>query len=340
MTLGAACSKKLCSAAPSHIEGDGRLQASMIGRPMADDSCSRETLVNPLPADPASERGQELLLITMRGNHVGEIFPIDRRRPLTIIGRDDTSDVQVLDAEISRRHAALRFDDRTNKFILIDLKSANGTWANGSRVREDVPIQAGDKIRLGQSTILRVTLSSEPEANYARQMYQAVLRDPLTGAFNRRYLDERIETEIAFAKRHAEPLALILLDIDHFKRVNDTFGHVAGDAVLKQFVKLIESQVRIEDVVARYGGEEFAVLCRETGTRPAMVLAERLCQAAMKNAFTHDGTPIPMTVSIGVANILARPKITPVEFFDAADKALYAAKAAGRNRCCHNGGKV
>lgn len=300
---------------------------------MSDDSRNRTTLVTSSAANSASHGGAQVLLITMRGNNVGEIFALDLRRPLLIIGREDTSDVVVLDAEISRRHAAIRFEPAEERLILVDLKSSNGTWANDVRVEGERTIRVGDKIRLGTSTILRVTLSSEPEAAYAQKMYQAVLRDGLTGAFNRRYLDERIATELAFAARHREPLALLMLDVDHFKHINDVYGHQAGDAVLTTFVELVNQHVRVEDVVARYGGEEFAVLCRETGIEQAMVLAERLRRAIDEHTFQFDGRTIDTTVSIGVANIVDRPGLTANGLVAAADKALYAAKAAGRNLC-------
>jgi diguanylate cyclase (GGDEF)-like protein len=280
-----------------------------------------------------SQAGDQLLLITMRGNNVGEIFPLDLKLPLIIIGRDDTSHIPIVDAEISRQHAGLRYEPSEERLILVDLNSSNGTFANEVRVDGEATLRVGDKVRLGNSTILRVTRSTEPEAMYAKQMYQAVLRDGLTGAFNRRYLDDRIKTEIAFAERHSEPLALLLLDLDHFKDINDVFGHQAGDTVLKRFVELLQQQVRIEDVVARYGGEEFAVLCRETAVDQAMVLAERLRKAVDEFPFEHEGVPIPATVSIGVSNILDRPKITPEGLVEAADKALYAAKEGGRNQC-------
>ena len=300
---------------------------------MGDDSRNATTLVTSSGPNNASHGGAQVLLITMRGNNVGEIFALDLRRPLLIIGREDTSDVVVLDAEISRRHAAIRFEAADDRLILVDLKSSNGTWANDVRVDGECTLRVGDKIRLGTSTILRVTLSNEPEAAYAQKMYQAVLRDGLTGAFNRRYLDERIVTELAFAARHAEPLALLMLDVDHFKHTNDVYGHQAGDAVLTTFVELVNQHVRVEDVVARYGGEEFAVLCRETGIEQAMVLAERLRRAVDEHTFQFDGRTVATTVSIGVANIIDRPGLTATGLVDAADKALYAAKAGGRNQC-------
>lgn len=301
-----------------------------MGSPERDDDTT--TLVNgEARAESAGER--EWILIAMSGNSIGRTFPLDLRRPLILIGRDDASDVQVLDSEISRRHAAIRYEGEEGGLILVDLNSRNGTSVNGVRVEKQAVIDVGDKIQLGASTLLRVSLSTEPEASYAVQMYQAALRDGLTGAFNRRYFDDRVVTELAFAKRHTDPLALLLIDIDHFKRVNDVFGHPAGDAVLEHFVRLLEGEVRTEDVVARYGGEEFAVLCRDTSPEQALVLAERLRATIQATAFTHDDNEIPITASIGIANIAGHANIDSEALVSAADKALYAAKSGGRNQC-------
>jgi two-component system cell cycle response regulator len=176
-----------------------------------------------------------------------------------------------------------------------------------------------------------VSRATEPEAKYAHQMYQVALRDGLTGAYNRRYLDERLLSEMAFAQRHRIPLGLLMLDLDHFKMVNDTFGHQAGDAVLQRFHALLEEQVRTEDVVARYGGEEFAVLCREADEGSAAVVAERLRRAVEGAAFEYDGQSIPVTVSIGVAISLDVNVDGPESLVRQADLALYQAKEAGRN---------
>jgi diguanylate cyclase (GGDEF)-like protein len=161
-------------------------------------------------------------------------------------------------------------------------------------------------------------------------MFQVALRDGLTGAYNRRYLDERLGAEFAFAKRHATPLSLMLIDLDHFKQINDQHGHQAGDTVLKAFFQLLAAEVRAEDVVGRYGGEEFIVMCRQTVGAGAITLAERLRARVEKAELTHDGTPIELTISIGIAGM--NDEIEQAEHLvKAADKALYRAKGDGRN---------
>jgi two-component system cell cycle response regulator len=157
------------------------------------------------------------------------------------------------------------------------LGSRNGTRINGVGIT-DAPhrLERGDIIELGLQTVLRVSFADEAETRYARQMYDAVLRDGLTGVYNRRYFESRLRTEIAFARRHETNLALVMIDIDHFKLINDTHGHPVGDAVLCWLVDLVELGIRTEDVFARYGGEEFAILCRETGEEQAAIVAERV----------------------------------------------------------------
>ncbi len=279
---------------------------------------------------PESQDDRDLLLIVMTGNDVGLIHRLARGKLLNIIGREDQADVQVLDAEISRRHAALRYDAQADAYLSADLKGQNGTKLNDQELEGEQPLEIGDKIAIG-STLLRVSRATEPEAKYAHQMYQVALRDGLTGAYNRRYLDERLLSEMAFATRHHMPLALLMLDLDHFKQVNDTFGHQAGDAVLQRFYALLEEVVRTEDLVARYGGEEFAVLCRESDEGSAAIVAERLRRTVEKTEFVYDGQPIVVTVSIGIATSLDVGVDGPESLVRQADLALYGAKRAGRN---------
>ena len=298
---------------------------------MASKKADFNTTIAATRPTPESGNDAEVLLIVMSGNNVGSIYPLSPKAPLTVIGREDISDIQVLDAEISRRHAAIRFDAATSKFHIVDLKSRNGTRVNGVVPEKETPLEIGDKIELGSTTVLRVSLAGEAEAKYARKMFQAALRDGLTHVFNRRYLDDRLTSELAFAKRHEAPLALLLTDLDHFKKINDEYGHLAGDFVLERFARLLESQVRAEDVVARYGGEEFAVLCRDTDENQAAVLAERLRFSCEHEQFAFEGKTIPVTVSIGIAGTRERGTYERSELIQAADKGLYAAKEGGRN---------
>lgn len=292
-------------------------------------SPSRTTLPAAFDEDEAED--WRIHLIVLMGNNVGRIHTLNLG--LSTIGRDDDCAVQILDAGISRHHAMIYCDARQKSYSLRDLGSTNGTSVNGTRVTDTVPLVRGDKIQLGVSTSLRVSCADEPEMRYAKKMYEAVLRDGLTGAFNRRYLDERLTSEVAFARRHQTALSLLLFDIDRFKRVNDEHGHPAGDAVLRQLAERVTRAVRSEDVLARYGGEEFAVLCRDITEENGALLAERLRSATEAQPFQlPEGHELPVTISIGVAELGLCGADDGAALVDAADDALYSAKDSGRNR--------
>jgi diguanylate cyclase (GGDEF)-like protein len=162
------------------------------------------------------------------------------------------------------------------------------------------------------------------------------LKDPLTGAFNRRYLDERLPQEIKRAYRFERPLSILMMDIDHFKAVNDTYGHYAGDLVLKAATDTLIGNLRGEvDWVARYGGEEFVIILPETPPEGMMVVAERMRKIIAALRIEHDEKEISMTASFGAASHLPVqqiPAISPGKLIDIADRCLYNSKQTGRNK--------
>jgi diguanylate cyclase (GGDEF)-like protein len=163
-------------------------------------------------------------------------------------------------------------------------------------------------------------------------MYDAALRDGLTKVFNKKHWLDRLTVEFAFARRHQTPLALVMIDIDHFKHVNDTFGHLAGDHVLGKLAATVQAALRTEDVFGRYGGEEFAVSCRDSDHVAAGIVAERIRAMVEQTSFAYEGRAIPITVSLGIAGYPTIAANDPVELIAAADEALYEAKRSGRNR--------
>jgi diguanylate cyclase (GGDEF)-like protein len=266
-------------------------------------------------------------LIVLAGSNVGEMYRLDTAE--TVIGRASNATIRLSDDGISRRHARLL--RLSNEVILEDLKSANGTLVNGEVIMQRSLLD-GDKIRLGSTTILKFTYHDHLDESFQQQMYDAALRDGLTKAYNKKYFLDRLETEIAYAKRHKAELSLCMFDVDHFKRVNDTHGHLAGDTVLIKLAKIAMSTIRTEDIFARYGGEEFAVICRAEKLANAAILAERLRSMVEHTPFEHEGARLPVTISIGVA---AHPDLqieTATDLITAADEALYEAKRSGRNR--------
>jgi two-component system, cell cycle response regulator len=266
-------------------------------------------------------------LIVIRGLNVGEMYKLNKRE--MILGRGQNADVEILDDGISRRHAAVHFGDEG--VALEDLGSRNGTFLNGQRVEGKAALRDGDKIQLSSSTILKFTYADRLDESFQRRMYESSLRDGLTKSFNRKYFLDRLEREFRFAKRHRQPLALILIDIDEFKALNDSRGHIAGDRVLADLAAEVHAAIRSEDVFARYGGEEFAVVCRGTDVAGAAVFAERLRASIETHAFEHEGQSLRVTISLGVAG-LSGEHTDSMALLAAADDALYAAKRAGRNR--------
>jgi diguanylate cyclase (GGDEF)-like protein len=262
-------------------------------------------------------------LVVLAGSNIGEMYRVDS--PEVVIGRTSGASIRLADDGISRRHAQLVVAG--SEVVIEDLNSANGTFVNGEQIVHRV-LQDGDKIRLGSTTTLKFTY----DPSFHEEIYDLALRDGLTKAYNRKYFLDRLEAEVAYARRHHANLSLLMFDIDHFKRVNDTFGHTTGDFVLVRVAKIAGNTVRTEDVFARYGGEEFTILCRGVSLESAGLLAERLRALIECSVFEHEGVLVPITVSVGVAATPALAVENGLQLIAAADEALYEAKRTGRNR--------
>jgi diguanylate cyclase (GGDEF)-like protein len=272
-------------------------------------------------------------LVVIAGQHLGEIFPIEGE---IIIGRDIDANLRLPEDEgVSRRHA--RVTKVADGALLSDLGSQNGTYVDGERVQEHV-LKEGMKIRVGQTTVLKFARYDELEEKAQRQLLESALRDGLTRAFNKRYFLQRLAAEVRFAERHHQPLALLMIDIDHFKQLNDKHGQHLGDEVLRTLAAVLAETLRAEDVLARYGGEEFAVLVRGVSRDNAVLVGERLRRVVETMALKHEDGALPLTVSIGVSvfPIADGPEgaseQTGARLIELADGALARAKKAGRNR--------
>lgn len=290
----------------------------------------RETEPGKMAIAPAAK--DRALLVLLTGIHAGQVHRLDERAP-SVLGRSSDSDLIVDDAGVSRSHARLTKNAETWTFE--DLGSTNGSFVGGRRIRGATELRPGDRIQLGPNVVFRFSITDESEAELQQKLFDSSTRDGLTQLYNRRYFDERLVAEIAYAKRHATPLCLIMLDVDRFKAINDSLGHLVGDSVLRAVAGEVVRVVRTEDVVARYGGEELVVLARATGHDAGARLAERI-RAAIADL---DVTPPPpasevkVTISLGVAALDEVPKDAPdTSLVDLADERLYAAKDAGRNR--------
>jgi two-component system, cell cycle response regulator len=267
------------------------------------------------------------MLLRMDGVGAGGVVSITT--PPFSIGRHATNRLPVDDDSISRFHA--RFVYENGEFYVEDLGSRNGTFIQGKRITRAV-IKDDDWVQLGARVAFRFAMTDARQEGLLRKLYESSTRDALTAAYNRRHFDDRLRSEIAFAVRHATDCGLILLDLDHFKRVNDTYGHPAGDEVLRHLSAIATRMLRTEDVFARFGGEEFAVILRGSSTRGASQLAERLRDALATNHAVYEGQKIPMTLSAGCAALSCCSAPTSEEVVAVADRRLYAAKLGGRNR--------
>jgi len=285
-----------------------------------------DTGITPPARGPSgAPRGPSPYLMVISGPSFGEMYRI--RADRTILGRGEKADIRVVDDGISRAHTAVERDG--GKLLLVDLGSTNGTYCNGTRVSRH-ELTDGDKISIGTATILKFTYQDQVDERYQKQLFESALRDGLTATFNRRYFVDRLHTEMRFAVRHSKSLGLLFVDIDHFKKINDTYGHQAGDAVLAGVAREMLTTIRTEDVLARYGGEEFAIICREVELEGVKALAERLRAAVERTKCEHGGHVIPVTISIGAA--VDRRITDPQALIAAADAAMYEAKRSGRNR--------
>jgi two-component system cell cycle response regulator len=283
---------------------------------------AKEELNRPTPKD-----RDRAYLIVLAGASVGEMYKITSES--TVIGRGQQADIQVIDEGISRRHAEIVHEGEN--IVIRDLGSTNGTYCNGDRINNH-QLSDGDKIQVGSTTILKFTFHDSLDESFQRQMYESALRDGLTKIFNKKYFLDRLESEFAYAVRHRTPLSLVMFDIDHFKKINDTHGHLAGDYALSTLAKVVSDTIRQEDVFARYGGEEFAVICRGIDLTGAVAFGERIRRCVDGQAFIYNGVDIKVTVSVGVAAVADVGMKEPSELIGAADDALYQAKRQGRNR--------
>ena len=268
--------------------------------------------------------------VILGGLEVGSVFFLEKR--VTLIGRDPASDMIIKDDGISRVHAEVRRLDGDRLYIK-DLNSTNGVFVGGERIQEAI-LNEGDKVLLGRRTVLKFALYDEMEQHFQQQLYESSTRDGLTGIFNRKYFDQKIISDVSFAKRHKIPFTLLMLDVDFFKKVNDTYGHRTGDQVLVSVTGAIQETIRTEDVLARYGGEEFAVLAQGTGLDGGKALGERIRKQVENTVICslNDATEFRATVSIGVATLMPGVVASPEAIVSLADKNLYEAKESGRNR--------
>jgi diguanylate cyclase (GGDEF)-like protein len=245
-----------------------------------------------------------------------------------VIGRGGDCDIRINDHSVSRRHA--RIQPGADGYYAVDLQSTNGTYVN------DVPasmykLKDGDYLRVG-NCIYRFLVGGNVEAEYHEEIYRLTIIDALTDIHNKRYLMEFLDRELARSGRYTRPLALLMIDIDRFKMINEEMGHLGGDFTLRELAARIKGNIRKEELFARYGGEEFAVVLPETTREGAVNLSERLRRAIEAEPFQYEDKLYHVTISLGVATTTGEQTLTPSELIRQADEKLFQAKHEGRNR--------
>ncbi len=271
---------------------------------------------------------RKAFLVAIAGPQIGKMFELNQKE--IVVGRSPKVEIHIQDVGVSRRHA--RFYHGLDTVYLNDMGSSNGTFVNGVKVEGEMGLKDGDKITLGSNIILKFSYHDKIEEDFQNKMFEDALRDGLTKCYNKKYFVNQLHTELSYALRHNQYLSLIIFDVDHFKNVNDTYGHLAGDYILSRLALVGMETVRTEDTFARYGGEEFAIICRGVNSVNARMLAERVREDIERCIFEFDGNRIPITVSLGVASYPELEVVTQKQLIAAADGALYKAKLNGRNR--------
>jgi diguanylate cyclase (GGDEF)-like protein len=272
------------------------------------------------------------LLVRIEGEALGQVTVLHGDE--ITIGRGQSSTVCVADSGVSRKHARMYWS--SNRYVIEDLGSANGTYVAGQPINQR-PLADGDVIQLGPSVVFRYSITDADQQAMLEHLYDASVTDALTGAFKRDYFDTRIASEIAYARRHNAELSLIILDVDHFKLINDRFGHRAGDQALVGLARATRAALRTEDVFCRYGGEEFAIILRTTDIESTALVAERIRVVAAEVRVESGDQTFGLTISLGCSSVRCCETATAEALIAVADRRLYAAKHAGRNRVVSSG---
>ena len=274
---------------------------------------------------PSSASGSGCLIV-IYGQDMGRRVRVGTE-PL-IIGRSPQCSIQVDQESVSRNHCRIWFSG--SGFLVRDLGSTNGTYVNDDLVEGEGRLRHGDQLKVGR-TILKFIVGDDVEVQYHEEIYRLMTTDGLTQLHNKRYFDEMLEREVARAKRYKRTFSLLIFDIDHFKMINDRFGHLAGDAILRQLGAVLLGRLRVNDVLARIGGEEFALITPEVGVDGAKELAGKINRLIGDTHFEFEGTRVHVTISVGVAEW--QPHYEDAwDLHKAADDKMYEAKRNGRNQ--------
>ncbi|MCU7834764.1 MAG: GGDEF domain-containing protein [gamma proteobacterium symbiont of Taylorina sp.] len=277
--------------------------------------------------DPAYSKEITLkpVISVIHGIDKGRIFPFTSS---VTIGRGSNADFIINDEQISRIHIKVTL--KANAFIIEDMGSTNGTYIEGNKINNLTAV-AGSVVHIGESKLV-FSLKSEAQIDTEKELYKAAATDALTEISSRLWFMKRADEEIVYARNTDLPLTMIMLDIDFFKKVNDNYGHLAGDYILKQLAAILLKHKRKNDLLGRYGGEEFILLLKDLTAEEAVLISERIRQAVESAEFIYRDHKIPITISMGVCSMQGDNLVDLTNCILIADKLLYKAKENGRNK--------
>lgn len=253
---------------------------------------------------------------------------IPLQKGTVVLGRGQDANIKLDDELVSRKHCSLTFD---GTFVTVqDLGSTNGTFVDGAPINT-FKLEEHNRLQIGKH-ILKVDYKDPTEEAFDRELYEAATMDPLTKISNRRTFLDRSLGELALARRNDYYVHAIMVDADHFKRVNDTWGHQCGDMVLKEIARILKEEKRESDLLARYGGEEFLLLLTGISVEDAKKSAERLRVSVEQHKFSWKDSIIPVTISLGLCSAKGAAIGKMESLIAKCDSMLYRAKESGRNR--------
>ncbi len=266
-------------------------------------------------------------LIVIAGDLFGQMINLEEKKKV-FFGRGSECDVVINNPSLSRKHCVVK--NENGKIILEDLNSTNGTFVNGIRVSR-VELESGQRVFLGDICAFKFAYQDDIDLDLNRLILDKAIKDRLTNVYNRTYFDELLRKEFLFHKRANLPLSLIFIDLDDFKKINDTFGHICGDEILKKVAMSLKSNVRESDYVCRYGGEEFVIILKNTNFEKAMKKAESLRKIINSIELLCNANQIGVSASLGVSTLENGNFKSEKRLLAEADSAMYKAKELGKN---------
>lgn len=285
-----------------------------------------ETTERLILASESSTMEEACLVLIYGAPELGKRFTLSED---VFVGRESANGIVVNAGSVSRHHA--RLEMRSGAWFISDLGSTNGTRRNGEEVHGPERLANGDLVKIG-GVIFKYIAGGNVESLFHEEIYRLTIFDGLTRLHNKRYFLEFLDREIARALRYGSSLSLVMIDVDHFKKINDTYGHPTGDRVLEKIASLLGRSVRREQLLARYGGEEFALVLPELADDQVVSLCESVRTTIEDEVFELDAVRLPVTISLGATTLA--PPMARNDLIHQADAQLYRAKKSGRNQTC------